>query len=107
MQTQSEHYFGACPKCGDQGGFMNVGRSHWVVCDEHQTKWCAGSNLFSSWQDETEDTWRENAAKLEGYEEVEPMPWEPTAEEKAERDRQIAESKNQPPAEIEDDDFPF
>ena len=46
---------------------------HWFVCDTDFTKWYAGYNLFSCWQDETEDTWRENAAKLAGYIEVKPL----------------------------------
>jgi hypothetical protein len=48
-------YFGGCPFCGrNSGGYINVGRSHWGRCDEHRVKWCIGSNLFSDWQQQTE-----------------------------------------------------
>lgn len=62
--------FGVCPQCYRTDGYLNVGRNHWFVCDSHKTKWCIGSNLFSSWKEESEETWRENAAKLKDYEEV-------------------------------------
>jgi hypothetical protein len=52
-------YFGLCPTCHKTDGYLNVGRSHWFVCDEHRTKWCAGANLFSSWREETEAEQRE------------------------------------------------
>ena len=66
-------YFGGCPECGRTKGYMNVGRSQWFVCDTHRTRWCVGMNLFSSWRDESEDEWRRNAVRLEGYREVEPL----------------------------------
>jgi hypothetical protein len=49
-----DDYFGVCPHCGKNDGFINVGRSHWFFCKEHRVKWCAGANLFSSWRHETE-----------------------------------------------------
>jgi hypothetical protein len=64
---------GLCPECGSANGYMNVGGNHWFVCDAHRTRWCAGYNLFSCWRDETEELWRVNAAKLEGYRQVKPI----------------------------------
>jgi hypothetical protein len=29
--------------------------------------WCAGSNLFSSWREEDEETWRHNEEKLQNF----------------------------------------
>jgi hypothetical protein len=72
-----QHYFGACPECGDTNGYLNVGRSHWFVCDIHRTRWCAGSNLFSSWLDEDDEVWAANVKLLESCREVEPLPEEP------------------------------
>lgn len=69
---RSDATFGVCPICKGQDGFMNLGREHWFVCMEHKTKWCAGSNLFSSWRYESEEIWEENARILEDYQEVEP-----------------------------------
>ena len=66
-------YFGACPVCGKTDGYLNVGRNHWFVCREHKKKWCAGSNLFSDWRDETEEKHEENAKLLESYETVSPI----------------------------------
>ena len=84
MKTQTQHYFGGCPECGDQDGYTNVGRSHWVFCIAHRTKWCIGENLFSSWSDETEAEQRlaYDAIGLEGFAEVAPMPWRPTMRER-------------------------
>src|SRR5262245_22452625 len=69
----AEDYFGVCPHCHRQYGYLNVGRNHWFFCDAHQTCWCIGSNLFSSWHDETKDQWEKNAKKLHGYQIVEPF----------------------------------
>lgn len=67
------HYFGACPECGETSGYMNVGRSHWFVCDTHQVKWCAGENLFSDWRSEDESIWEANMQKLVAYRDVAPL----------------------------------
>ena len=72
-RVTTTHRFGGCPECGDQDGYVNVGRSHWIVCDPHRTKWWVGENLFSSWRDEDEETWRKNKVMLAGYREVEPV----------------------------------
>lgn len=47
-------HFGGCPQCANSDGCVNVGKGHWFYCLEHRVKWFAGSNLFSSWRDETE-----------------------------------------------------
>ncbi|MHC2334477.1 nitrite reductase/ring-hydroxylating ferredoxin subunit [Bradyrhizobium sp. USDA 4454] len=41
-------YFGACPFCGREDGYIDdeAGR-HWFICEAHKTKWCVGSGLFS------------------------------------------------------------
>jgi len=66
-------YFGNCPECGRQDGCVNVGEDHWLVCRVHRTKWWIGSNLFSSWQEETEADWHRHADLLASYREVEPI----------------------------------
>lgn len=68
-----ENYFGGCPECGGTNGFVNVGANHWFVCDEHRTKWCCGTNLFSHWREEDEAEWLRNANLLSGYREVMPL----------------------------------
>jgi hypothetical protein len=66
------NYFGDCPECHQNDGFLNVHKNHWFFCDEHQTRWHAGWNLFSGWREETEEEWDLNAMQLSGYNEVEP-----------------------------------
>jgi hypothetical protein len=57
-------YFGDCPKCGKNDGYLNVNRNHYFLCKEHKTCWGVGSNLFSSWKDEDESIWEENIKTL-------------------------------------------
>jgi hypothetical protein len=53
-----DDYFGVCPHCHRRDGFINIRRGQWFYCREHKLKWWAGSNLFSSWRDETEEEQR-------------------------------------------------
>ena len=66
--------FGLCPHCHKNNGYINVGRSHWLLCDEHKVKWLAGANLFSSWREQTEGEQRKAyyARGVDAYKEVEP-----------------------------------
>jgi hypothetical protein len=66
-------HFGGCPVCGNASHVLNVERDHYYTCDEHKKRWRVGSNLFSSWRHENEETWEENKKVLEGYEEVDPV----------------------------------
>lgn len=52
-------YFGACPKCHDTDGYIKVGSDHWFLCIEHKIRWFVGSNLFSSWEEQTEEKQKE------------------------------------------------
>jgi hypothetical protein len=52
-------YFGVCPTCHKTDGYINIGRGHWFYCKEHSVTWLIGSNLFSSWRDQTEEQQRE------------------------------------------------
>jgi hypothetical protein len=69
----TEEYFGGCPECGQTDGYLNLGRDHWFVCDQHRTKWWIGSNVFSCWRNETQEDWYRAAAKLSQHREVEPI----------------------------------
>jgi hypothetical protein len=69
-----EDYFGGCPECGKWDRLLNVGRDHWPVCFEHKNRWCVGSNLFSSWREETETDWERNKRLLLDCVSVEPLP---------------------------------
>jgi hypothetical protein len=63
-------HFGWCPECGKTDGYLNIGRAHYFYCDAHRTRWCVGSNLFSSWRHEDEATWERNAQHIEQYRDV-------------------------------------
>ena len=91
MTIKVDNYFGGCPHCGQTDGSANIGRSHWFFCSTHETKWCIGSNLFSSWRNETEEEQRRAYAKigLGEFTEVEPLPC---------TDPEIAGDATQPPA---------
>jgi hypothetical protein len=69
---QEANYFGSCPECGNADRYLNFHRDHWFVCDEHEVRWWVGSNLFSSWRDETEEDWEANGQLLMGYRQVKP-----------------------------------
>ena len=65
--------FGGCPHCGQDDGYLNVGREHWFFCREHKTKWRVGTNLFSSWREEDEGAWQRNRFTLAEYMTVDPV----------------------------------
>lgn len=67
-------YFGGCPACAGNDGFLNVERNHFMVCHAHRVRWWIGSNLFSGWRDEDPEGWKTNAALLATYRAVEPLP---------------------------------
>jgi hypothetical protein len=73
MKITTDNYFGGCPRCGGNDGYYNIGKGHWFVCDRCKTVWLFGSNIFSTWRDEDEDTWRRNHRRIADYEEVEPI----------------------------------
>jgi hypothetical protein len=62
---QQEHYWGCCPTCHQYDGYINIGRGHWFYCGEHKIRWCTGSNLFSTWQNETDEEQRERYDALD------------------------------------------
>jgi hypothetical protein len=66
---QADGYFGLCPHCRNTDGYVNIGRAHWFVCDEHKVMWFAGANLFSSSREETEQEQRQvyDARGLDDY----------------------------------------
>jgi hypothetical protein len=77
MTTQMKvpDYFGGCPQCGRNDGYVNVGKSHVFICREHKTKWSIGSNLFSSWRYQTEEEQRRiyDEIGVGDFTEVEPL----------------------------------
>jgi hypothetical protein len=62
-----DDYFGVCPICKWQDGYLNDGPDHWFVCNRHMTKWFVGSNLFSGWREETPEQRFAQRDKLARY----------------------------------------
>ena len=50
---------------------FNIGRGHFVACDQCRTCIHVGSNLMSSWRQESEAIWRRNNDSVRDYELVE------------------------------------
>ena len=71
----TDEYLGGRPHCGQNDGYINIGRDHWFSCGRHKTKRLAGCNLFSGWRDEDEATWERNRFKLAENMVVKPMPF--------------------------------
>ena len=65
-----EDYFGGCPTCGKNDGYLNAGKTHVFYCREHKVSWVFGANVFGSWKDETEDEQPEKYKAIEGFERV-------------------------------------
>jgi hypothetical protein len=63
-ENEAGNYFGCCPQCGGNDGYLNLGRTHWFYCKTHKVTWCIGDNLFSSWQEETPEDWNRNKEYL-------------------------------------------
>ena len=76
MIVNREHYFGACPYCGDTDGFINIENDHWFLCVKHKTAWYAGAGLFSCWKEENEKIWNKNRRLLRKHRIVEPLQME-------------------------------
>jgi hypothetical protein len=75
LLDENYNYFGVCPDCNKTDGYTNIGAGHWFFCKEHKTRWCIGSNLFSSWRDETEEEQRREYDELDfgSFKDVEPL----------------------------------
>jgi hypothetical protein len=64
-ERHPEYFDNGCPACGRVGGtYLNIGKDHWKYCERHGLRWYFESDLFSSWQHETEDDWIRNKEVL-------------------------------------------
>lgn len=55
---------------GHRTRLFNIGRDHYVACDECRTYISVGSNLMSGWRQENLDMWDANWESIRGYREV-------------------------------------
>ena len=56
---------------GHKTRLFNIGRGHYVACDECKRYIFVGSNLMSNWRQETKDVWQANYDSVKGYEFIE------------------------------------
>ena len=66
-------YYGGCPECHGNDGFLNVNRDHYFVCHEHGVYWPIGRSLFHGHMLEDERDWQRNAAVIARYRKVSPV----------------------------------
>jgi hypothetical protein len=66
--------FGLCPVCHRTDGCLNKNSDHVYFCQVHKKKWTIGSNLFSSWKEETaaEQQRKMDEIGFDDFEEVKP-----------------------------------
>jgi hypothetical protein len=62
-----EDQFGSCPVCGRNDGYRNIYSQHFFFCEEHRITWSVGSNLLSSWREESREDWRGAWEELKDY----------------------------------------
>ena len=48
----------ACPLCGLDSPYVNIGKTHIGYCEPCAVSFIIGANLFGSWEDEIEDEQR-------------------------------------------------
>jgi hypothetical protein len=85
VPVATDEYFGGCPTCGNAEEHFNYRSNHYGACHTHRCYWGPfGSNLFSSWKDETQEDWDRNEMRFEPYAHVEaiypPAPKEAASE---------------------------
>jgi hypothetical protein len=76
LATRRERpHFHRCPHCPPSKGpddIYNAGKAHRAACHQHKTTWHLGSNLFSSWRNETEAEQRKRWREIEDYADLTP-----------------------------------
>jgi len=56
-----------CDVCKGDSLYINVGSTHWCVCERCKLKWCIGSRIFWDWEEESEFVWQRNTQILERF----------------------------------------
>jgi hypothetical protein len=73
QDVQYSKLCGVCPLCDKTDGFVNLGKEHWFICRDHETKWFVGINLFEGWQNQTVAEAQSIERMLDGYKEITPL----------------------------------
>lgn len=61
---------GRCSVCSE-ARLLHIGRDAWLFCDECQIRCKIGSNLLSTWRQESDRHWRARWGWLQFYRDVE------------------------------------
>ena len=54
-------------RLGHKTRLFNIGRGHYVACDECKSYIFVGANLTSGWRLENKGIWRKNGDSVRGY----------------------------------------
>jgi len=52
---------------GHKTRLFNIGRGHYIACDECRTYIFVGSNLTNCWRQENKEIWQKNYNSVKGY----------------------------------------
>ena len=64
-------YWGLCPHCKRNDGYLTVRRARWYICHRHRLRWYVRNNEFSTWRHETPEGWKDKLALIGDYEVLE------------------------------------
>jgi hypothetical protein len=53
-------YFGGCPICSRNDGYLNTWKEYWFSRREHKTRWLWDVSLVGTWRYENEEDWDSN-----------------------------------------------
>ena len=67
------NFFGVCPTCRRQNGWIAGAEGDWFFCDTHRVRWTLMGDVLGGWRDMTAEERFANADQLSGYREVEPF----------------------------------
>ena len=71
--SADQAYWGVCPYCLRNDGYLNLGWSHWFVCHADRVRWLVGENLFSTWRHETAADWNATWERIGSYATCRPL----------------------------------
>jgi hypothetical protein len=85
-----------CKLCKGETAYLNVFKSHFFICDACQVSWCGAYNLFSSWQDETQEDWDRNIETLKRFRSLDNAAEEAATRREEEKRREAEEAARRP-----------
>jgi len=68
-------WFGVCPECLDNDGYLHLGPEAYAVCHEHEAKWPLGKILTAEWEKTSDRQFVAYQILLDTYKVIEPVSW--------------------------------